>query len=104
MKIWAELLSDPEGFAFPKENVTQLVGWPEDERKRPTYANIVKGFEALIAKAGPDTQVVIVLAGHGVQIQFRKDRIRSTREIPSRTASMKFSSPLTSAIGPPRMG
>src|SRR5262245_34614623 len=38
--LWAKLLTDPKGFAFQAENVTQLVGWPDDLRKRPTYKNV----------------------------------------------------------------
>jgi hypothetical protein len=68
VKIWADLLTDPKGFAFPKENVTTLAAWPDNEKLRPTRANIVKGFENLICKAKEGTQVVIVLSGHGVQV------------------------------------
>ena len=66
--LWFKLLTDPKGFAFPVENVVQLVGWPDDPQKRPTFANIVNGFEELIVKALPDTQVVIVLCGHGTRV------------------------------------
>lgn len=55
-------------FGFPRENLTTLVGWPDDESQRPTFKNIVAGFERLIARAGPGTQVFILLAGHGAQI------------------------------------
>jgi hypothetical protein len=72
---WATLLTDPQGFAFPKNGVIELVGWSDtDEATRPTYANIVRGFESLIAKAGPDSRVVIVLSGHGVQIPIPEDQ------------------------------
>jgi len=72
---WATLLTDPQGFAFPKNGVIELVGWSDtDEATRPTYANIVRGFETLIAKAGPDSRVVIVLSGHGVQIPIPEDQ------------------------------
>src|SRR5688572_24474532 len=63
--LWARVLTDPKGFAFPAANVKQLVGWPDAEEKRPTHANLVKAFEDLVAVAAPDTQIVIVLAGHG---------------------------------------
>jgi hypothetical protein len=66
--LWAKLLTDSKGFAFPVENVAQLVGWPDHPKKRPTYANIVRGFEDLISKAAPDTQIVIVLCGHGTRV------------------------------------
>ena len=66
--MWAKLLTEPKGFAFPPANVTRLAGWPEDVKARPTYANIVAAFEALLAKAGPGVQVFILLSGHGTQI------------------------------------
>ncbi len=55
-------------FGFNDGEITQLVAWPDDPAKRPTYANITKAFEKLIEKAGEGTQVVIVMAGHGVQV------------------------------------
>lgn len=66
--LWASLLTDPKGFAFPKQNVTQLIGWPKETAQRPTYANIVQAFERLIAAAQKDSRVVIVLSGHGIQV------------------------------------
>ncbi len=66
--LWATTLTDPKGFAFPAENVTTLVGWPDDVKKRPSYANIVQGFQSLIEKCGPGSRVVIVLSGHGLQV------------------------------------
>jgi hypothetical protein len=57
-----------ERFGFPDANITQLVGWPDDPKQRPTYANICAAFDDLVAKAGPDTQIVILLSGHGTQI------------------------------------
>src|SRR5688572_17666706 len=44
--------------SFPAGQITSLVGWPDDVAARPTNVNIVKGFDDLIAKAGPDTQIV----------------------------------------------
>jgi hypothetical protein len=64
--LWAGLLRSRFGFA--DKDITQLVGWPADEAKRPTYRNIAAAFERLIAQAGPDSQVFIVLSGHGTQI------------------------------------
>lgn len=66
--MWADLLTDADGFAFPKENVTRLTGWPADAARRPTRANIVQAFRTLIAKAGAGSRVVVVLSGHGVQV------------------------------------
>jgi hypothetical protein len=67
VRMWNNILTDPKGFAFPAKNVTQLAGWPDDPAQRPTYANIVKAWENLIAKAGPDVQIFILLSGHGTQ-------------------------------------
>jgi hypothetical protein len=64
--MFARMLRDD--FGFPPTNIRTLVGWPEDAARRPTHANIARGFEWLIASAGPDAQVVIFLAGHGVQV------------------------------------
>lgn len=55
-------------FGFAPEHITQLVGWPDDESLRPTHANIVSAFEDLISKAGPQTQIVILMSGHGTQV------------------------------------
>lgn len=66
--MWAALLTDPHGFAFAKDNVTQLVGWPDAPARRPTSANIVRGFESLIERVRPGSRVVIVLSGHGIQV------------------------------------
>jgi Caspase domain len=59
----AALLHDR--FDFPKENITQLVGWPDDPAKRASYANIAAGFKNLIARADADTQIVVLFSGHG---------------------------------------
>ena len=75
VRMWGELLTDPKGFAFPDKNVTRLADWPADESKRPTHANIVKGFEALIARAEPDSRVVIVLCGHGIQVPIPESQV-----------------------------
>lgn len=64
---WGKMLTSQTSFQFPTGNITRLVGWPDEETKRPTRANIVTGFENLIAKAGPGVQIVIVLSGHGTQ-------------------------------------
>jgi hypothetical protein len=66
IRIMAELLV--ERFGFADANITRLAGWPDDSQKRPTLANITKAFENLIARADKDTQIVILLAGHGVQV------------------------------------
>lgn len=57
-----------EQFAFPKADIKQLVGWPDDPKKRASYANIVAAFKELIEKAKPDDQIVILLSGHGTRI------------------------------------
>ncbi len=59
---------------FPKGNITHLVGWPTDPKARPTYANIVAGFEDLVKKADPNTQIYIHMAGHGIQAPIPEKR------------------------------
>jgi hypothetical protein len=66
VRLWARLLTTRFGFA--DKDVTRLVGWPDDPKKRPTYANIAAAFRRLTARADGDTQVFILLSGHGVQI------------------------------------
>ena len=63
-----------ERFGFDPKNITRLVGWPDEPEKRPTYGNIKAAFEALIQKVGKDTQVVILLAGHGTEIPIPKNQ------------------------------
>src|SRR4051812_19776116 len=41
--LWEKLLMHK--FAFPAENITKLVGWPDDPKTRPTRANIVAAWE-----------------------------------------------------------
>jgi hypothetical protein len=55
-------------FGLPKTNVRTLVGWPDDKSARPTAANIRDAFKKLIAAADKDSQVVILLSGHGAQV------------------------------------
>jgi hypothetical protein len=62
-------------FGFAEDDITQLVGWPSDERRRPTRANIGRAFEDLIARAGEGTQVVILMAGHGVQVPIPETQV-----------------------------
>ncbi|MCO8123346.1 caspase family protein [Stieleria sp. TO1_6] len=47
------------------QHVTVLSGWSDDEASRPTHDNIVSAFEQLIHSAEPDTQVLILMSGHG---------------------------------------
>src|SRR5262249_55935177 len=61
-------------FGFPEDNVRSLVGWPVDEKARPTRRNIEEAFQALIAKAGAGCQVVIYLSGHGTQVPIPKEQ------------------------------
>jgi len=57
-----------EKFGFQDSEITSLFAWPEEEDRRPTRANIVKAFEELIATAQKDSQVVILISGHGAQV------------------------------------
>jgi hypothetical protein len=72
--MWGRVLTDPNGFAFPAANVTQLVGWPDQPRQRPTYDNIIKGFKDLVARSGPGVQIFILLSGHGIVVPLPDDR------------------------------
>lgn len=66
-----------ESLGFARENITQLVGWPSDAKARPSYTNIVASFEDLVKKASANAQIVILLAGHGVEVPIpsgREDR------------------------------
>lgn len=47
------------------DEVVTLSGWPEDLLKRPTYKNITREYERLIERAQPESQIVILMAGHG---------------------------------------
>ena len=69
---WAKLLT--EQFGFAEASVTQLIGTPKDPSKVPTRANIVKGFESLIATAGLGDKVFILLSGHGSQTPIPQDQ------------------------------
>ena len=68
------LTSDKNGFGFPAANVTRLVGWPDAPELRPTCANITLAFERLVANAAPNTQIFILMAGHGVQVPVPENR------------------------------
>jgi hypothetical protein len=63
-----------EGLGFPKGNITRLVGWPDDVKARPSYANIVAALDGLANRAGPGSQVFILLSGHGVAIPIPESR------------------------------
>lgn len=54
-----------EKFGF--RQITRLSGWPDDASARPTNANISAAFEQLVEQAQPDSQVFILLSGHGTQ-------------------------------------
>jgi hypothetical protein len=61
-------------FGFAEADMTRLVGWPDKEPERPTAKNIAAGFEKLIQNAGPGDQVVILMAGHGVEVPIPETR------------------------------
>jgi hypothetical protein len=67
-------MNPEQGFGFPREHITTLVGWPEDAATRPSYENIVAGFEHLVDVAQPGAQIMIVMAGHGVQVPMAEDQ------------------------------
>jgi len=60
---------------FGFRNITKLVGWPNDPQKRPTHSNITAAFERLISAAGPGSQVVILMAGHGFRFPLPKSQV-----------------------------
>jgi hypothetical protein len=64
----AELLQQAP-FSLAASDITRLAGWPDDEARRPTKANILAQLQRLAveAKASPGEQIVILLAGHGSQ-------------------------------------
>jgi len=49
------------------EKITQLVGWPKDESKRPTRANILRHLDRLATEAKKGDRVIFFFAGHGTQ-------------------------------------
>lgn len=57
-----------ERFGFEEKNIVRLLGWPDDPAQRPTHQNIVQAFEQLVEKAGPGSQIVILMTGHGTQV------------------------------------
>jgi len=74
--MFAELLATV--FGFDLQNMTQLTGWPDEESSRPTHDNIVAAFEDLIGKSQPDTQIVILMSGHGTQIPIPEEQQDAT--------------------------
>ncbi|MCY2960499.1 MAG: caspase family protein [Planctomycetota bacterium] len=65
VELFARTLRDV--YAVPAASMTLLFGWPDDEKARPTKANIVRAFQKLAADAKAGDWIVIFLAGHGSQ-------------------------------------
>ena len=65
VELFAKTLE--EVFAVPPSRMTRLAGWPDDEKLRPTKANIVKGLQELARVAEKGEWVVVYIAGHGSQ-------------------------------------
>lgn len=63
-----------ERFGFEDKNIVRLVGWPDEPAKQPTHDNIVAAFEDLVRKATPDSQIVILMSGHGTQVPIPEDQ------------------------------
>jgi hypothetical protein len=51
----------------PEKHVTTLAGWPDDEAKRPTRANILAHLDRLAREARNGDRVILLMAGHGSQ-------------------------------------
>lgn len=66
-----ELLSQPP---YQFTHIATLEGWPEAVDRRPTAANISLAFEQLIERVTADSQVFILMAGHGTQIPIPADQ------------------------------
>lgn len=54
-------------FSFATSEIQVLSGWPAEESRRPTKANILRQLGRLANEARPGDQIVILLAGHGSQ-------------------------------------
>lgn len=67
-----------EQFGFQEDDITTLLGWESDTSTRPTRANIVRGFERLIADAKAGDQIVILISGHGTQVPVPQTGGRTT--------------------------
>lgn len=65
VELFARALRDVYG--VPDASMTRLAGWPDDEKARPTGANIRRAFSKLAADARPGDWTVVFLAGHGSQ-------------------------------------
>jgi hypothetical protein len=59
--LFARFLRDELAF----EDIETLSGWPDDVAKRPTFVNISKAFGQLISRVEANSQVIILLSGHG---------------------------------------
>jgi len=62
------LLASEAELGFTKADIQCLAGWPDDPAGRPTHANIVAAFQRLIDQSDSGKQIVILMAGHGVQV------------------------------------
>lgn len=70
--LMKELLTS-KTFNISPDQITTLAGWPEDPQSRPTRANIERAFKRLAEDAGPDDQILIMMAGHGSQQPANED-------------------------------
>lgn len=66
VELFTRLLTS-DRFGFDPKSITALAGWPKDESKRPTHANIASAFDRLTAEAERGDQIVILFSGHGSQ-------------------------------------
>lgn len=69
---WTKLLT--EQFGFPETNITRMLRSLPKAEQHPTRANIVRGFETLIATVRTGDKVFILLSGHGCQVPIPEDQ------------------------------
>ncbi len=65
--VLLKALLQSEPFKIPASDIAVLAGWPADQTRRPTKANIAREFGRLAQQAHRGDQVFIAMAGHGSQ-------------------------------------
>ena len=65
MKLLAEVLTGPNG-GFGRKNVLLMTADADNPLHRPTYSNMVTMIPRWLADVGPNDDVVVAFAGHGI--------------------------------------